>query len=233
MNDLYIGAYWGARQESPRLCADRLINCLDALRNCSEVFAEWYKKSKSRKGALTLSFDFRSPEQAQSLFETSQIKSDLDQTTIDDLGFRMSLWNGAASPRSAAISIICGVYAKNPHLRNSVVLDLPEILDLSDKDRYVSVLTSIVQAWEPDWAGVISRATRDSRPFNPAVPFIDWIFYVSRTGLASRSLPATVSTCELPGKGTVVILQDRPIDPANPTDLSIVNAVTDSLNIAG
>lgn len=232
MSDLYIGAYWGPRQESVGQCADRLMACLDRLRDCDEVFSQWFEKGKSRRDALALPIDLRSQEKTLQLLESGRSKRDLDRTTIDDLGFRVNLWNGQASTQSATISISCGIYAENPHLRNSVVLDLPEDLGgLADKDHCVQVLKCVAETWEPDWAGVISRTSRNARSFNPALPFVDWMVYVNQIGIVPAGLPARATKMELTGKGTVVIVQDHPIDPSNPADLSNVNAVRASLSL--
>jgi hypothetical protein len=232
MSDLYIGAYWGPRQESVGQCSERLIACLERLRDCDEVFSQWFEKGKSQRGALALPFDSRSQEKTLQLLESGRSKRDVDRSTIEDLGFRVSLWNGQASTRSAMISIICGIYTANPHLRNSVVLDLPEDLGgFADKVHCVQVLKCIAQTWEPDWAGVISRKSRNSRSFNPELPFVDWMVYVNQIGIVPVGLPATATKMELAGKGTVVIVQDHPIDPSNPDDLSNVSAVSVSLSL--
>lgn len=232
MSDLYLGAYWGPRRENVGQCADHLTSFLHGLRDCNETFDQWFEKGKSRKNSLASPFDFRSREETFQLLESGRSKRDLDQSTIDDLGFRVSLWNGRTATRSSTISISCGIYADNPHLRNSVVIDFPDDVDcLADKDQCFQVLKCVAETWQPDWAGVISRTSRKARPFNPTVPFVDWMVYVNQIGMFSSKLPVTATTVELEGKGTVVIVQDHPIDPTNPTDLLNVKAVSAALNL--
>ena len=234
MSDLYIGAYWGPRQESVGQCADRLMACLERLRDCDEFFSQWFEKGKSRRDALALPFDLRSKEKTLQLLESGRSKRDVDRTTIEDLGFRIDLWNGKASTRAAAISVRCGLYAENPHLRNSVVIDLPEDLGgLADKDHCAQVLKCVAETWEPDWAGVISRTSRNARSFNPALPFVDWMFYINRLGIDRAKLPDSATAFEVDGKGTLVIVQDRPIDPVNRADLSNANAVAGLFGCGG
>jgi hypothetical protein len=226
MNDLYIGAYWGPRQESVGQCADRLIACLERLRDCDEVFSQWFEKGRSRKDALKKLMDFHTKANLFRILEAGRTRRDLDRAVIDDLGFHVGLWNGGAETRSASISISCGIYAENPHLRNSVVITLPEDLGgLSDKDRCVKVLKVVADTWEPDWAGVISETSRNARSFSPALPFVDWMFYINRIGIDRAKLPTAATACEVEGKGTVVIVQDRPIDPASQPDLANAKAV--------
>lgn len=234
MNDLYIGAYWGPRQESVGQCADRLMACLERLRGCDEVFSQWFEKGKSRRNALSLPCDLQSQEKTMQLLDSGRSKRDFDRTTIEDLGFRVSLWNGQASTRSASISISCGIYNENPHLHNSVVITLPEDLGgLSDKDRCVKVLKVVADTWEPNWAGVISETSREARHHKPGTPFVDWMFYINRIGIDRAKLPAAATACEIDGKGTVVIVQDSPIDPASQSDLANANAVGSMFGVTG
>jgi hypothetical protein len=232
MSDLYIGAYWGPRQESVAQCAERLMACLERLHDCDEVFSQWFEKGKSRKDALSKPFEFRAEDNVLRLLEASRHRHELDRSVMDDLGFMVGLWNGGSDVRSTSLSVTCGSYIENLNLRNSVVLDLPEELGgLADKDHCVQVLKCVAETWEPDWAGVISRTSRNARSFNPAVPFVDWMVYINQIGIFPAGLPATATKLELTGKGTVVIVQDHPIDPYKPADLSNVNAVSASLSL--
>ena len=226
MGDLFIGAYWGPRQESVGQCADRLMVCFELLRDCDEVLSRWFEKGKSPREALGQPVDLLSHEKTLQLLESGRRKRELDRTTIEDLGYRVSLWNGQASTKSANVSICCGIHAENPHLLNSVVFDLPEDLTgLPDRDQCMKILRIFVDTWEPDWAGVISRASRNARPCNPALPFVDWMFYINRVGFDRGKLPAAATAFEIERKGTVVVVQDRPINPASQIDLANVNAV--------
>jgi hypothetical protein len=234
MNDLYLGAYWGPRQESIGQCADRLAAFLEGLCDCDDAFAQWYEKGKSRKSALRKPFNFRANKNVLNILESGRHCRDLDRSVMDDLGFHVGLWNGGTETHSVSISISCGLYCPNPHLRNSVVITLPEDLGgLADKDRCVRVLKIVADTWEPDWAGVISKASRNARAFNPAMPFVDWMFYINRIGIDRAKLPTAATASEIEGKGTVVIVQDRPIDPANEGDLANANAVATMFGITG
>lgn len=232
MSDLYIGAYWGPRRESDVQCAHRMTTCLQRLRNCDEVFSQWFQKATSRSNALTLPIDIGPQDAALSLFKSGRNRRDNDQTPIEDLGFRVSLWNGHKSTRSSAMSVACGIYADNQHLRNSVVLDLPdELANASGKDRCLAILTAVVDAWEPDWAGVISRTSRNSRSPNPASPFVDWMVYINRPGINYSSLPSAATTSNIGGRRVVVVVQDRPINPASQADVENADAVATLLGV--
>jgi hypothetical protein len=230
--DMYVGAYWGPRKENSDQCADRLMACLNALCECDEGFTHWFERGKSRKDALSKAFDFRAKDNILRLLESGYHRHNPNRSDMDDLGFTFGLWNGDSDIRSASISVTCGSYVENPHLRNSVVIDFPKNLgNLADKDRCVQMLKSVVETWEPDWAGVISRFSRNTRPSNPELPFVDWMIYVNRIGIGPFMLPATATKMEVAGKGTIVIVQNHPIDPSNPADLLNVKAVSGSLSL--
>lgn len=232
MNELYLGAYWGPRQESIDECANRLMACLERLHECNDAFANWFEKGKSRKSALHNPLDFQSREKVLSILAAGRHRRNLDRSVIDDLGFHIGLWNGYSDFRSVAISVSCGLYCESPHLRNSVVLDLPEELgSVSGKDQCIKILNVVADTWEPDWAGVISETSRNVRQINPELPFVDWMFYINRIGIDHTKLPATATAREIEGKGTVIIVQDRPIDPACQHDLANANAIEMMLSI--
>ena len=82
ISNLYIGAYWGSRQESVGQCADRLMACLLGLRDCDEVFANWFEKGKSRKTVFALTFDYLAKEKRLQLLLSGRNKRDLDRTIM-------------------------------------------------------------------------------------------------------------------------------------------------------
>jgi hypothetical protein len=112
------------------------------------------------------------------------------------------------------------------------VLDLPdELANAAGKDRCLAILTAVVDAWEPDWAGVISRISRNSRSPNPASPFVDWMVYINRPGINYSSLPSAATTSNIGGRRVVVVVQDRPINPASQADVENADAVATLLGV--
>lgn len=220
MSDLYAGAYWGPRRESIDRCADRFIDCLAGIAKFGDVFAKWYEKGKSSRDARARIIDVQSRESVVRLLEKGRNRRDIDGSVIADLGFHLGVWNGAGRQRAASFSVTCGLYNQNPNLSNAVVLNLPEDLgELADKERCVELLAALVRAWEPEWAGVISTASRNSRPFRS--PFVDWIVYVNRRVDRSK-LPSAASVKVVDGLGTIILVQEHPIDPSNPMDIANV-----------
>ncbi len=224
MNDaFYLGAYWGPRQESAEQCAERLAKFLKELATASDVFASWYEQGKSRRDALTR------PVQTDALLtlvKSGRSRRDSDKSIIEDLGFTFGIWNGASEERSVALGISCGLYWQNPNLGNSVVVNFPEALgDLAEKERALKALMAVVRAWEPDWAGIISHASADARPFTPGLPFVDWMIYLNRSDIDRTQLPSSASVVNVDGLGTIIVTQDIPVDANDQSHVQNVRAV--------
>jgi hypothetical protein len=230
--DLYVGAYWGPWRESVDECGDRLMVCLNRLAQSSEVFANWYETGRSRKDALKRPISLQDKAHMLRLLDRGVHRRDTDKSVIEDLGFGIGIWNGAADERAASLSVHCGCYSTTPRMGNTCVLNLPKVLgDLEKKERLVEVLRALVIAWEPDWGGVISRRSREARNLPVGSVYVDWILYLNRTNVDRSRLPASASVESINSLGTIITTQDCPIDPTNAADLNNVNAVAAALDL--
>lgn len=226
---LFLGAYWSARQESIEGCADRLYRMFSELSSCDQTVATWYELARSRKQALARQVAFGNRDYLLDLLNRGRHRRDSDRTVIEELGFGIGLWNGGDEEKAANISVHCGSYCEQ--VGNSVVLDLPEDLgDLGRPERMAAVLASVVRAWEPDSGGVMSNAAMKAKDYRVAVPFVDWMFYVSYK-LARRipplAPPARVQ--EVEGLGSIIVVQDERPDRANPEHVRNIERVEAAL----
>ena len=211
MNTQYIlGAYWSPRQQSVDDCAERLSTFVRDLCDCDPALATWFEKGRSRQQALQTMLDAGDREVAQRLLERGRHRRDTDGGVIEELGFRVGLWNGGRSGKEASLSVGCGLFVRLPkdNLRNSVVLTLPPDLDaLSRAETMTRIVAAAARAWEPDWAGVMSRHAMNERSFDARTPFVDWIVYVPRE-IAAPESPSSV--VPVPGLGSIVVVQPTP-----------------------
>lgn len=217
-----LGAYWRARRESIEQCAERLHRMFSELSACDKTLATWHKRGRSRKQALEGWADVGSREYLLSLLDRGRHRRDTDKAVIDDLGFGVGLWNGAATvEKEVGLGITCGLYTSNPNLGNCVTLNLPEDLgDLRQSERMVAVLICVVTAWEPDWAGVMSTDAMNARPFSAQVPFVDWMLYLSNTLVPQvPPLPPPATVRKVERLGSIIVVQTEPPDPADPKHL--------------
>jgi hypothetical protein len=113
---------------------------------------------------------------------------------------------------------------------NSFVLDFPEELGaLANKIGTSQALVTVVKAWNPDWAAVISRKARAARHFVPGKPFVDWMIYLRELNIDPRALPAAASVITVCNGNSIVIAQDEPVDSDNPSQVRNVESVEKAL----
>lgn len=167
------------------------------------------------------------------LLERGRNRRDTDKTVIEELGFYIGLWNGAATAeKEVGLGVQCGSYILNPNLGNCVTLDLPEDLGgLRDPDCMAAVVSTVVRAWDPDWAGVMSSEAISVRDFDARVPFVDWILYLSnRLAQKGPSFTPPTTVHNVDRLGTIVVVQPEPTDPANPEHMRRIEHVEAWLN---
>ena len=232
MNDLYVGAYWKARKETIYACTDRFARFLAELSACDAVFTSWYKLGKSRRQAKQVEIDFKNTDCLLDLLERGRHRKDIGKEVIEELGFHVVIWNGEKVQRESGLSISCGLYSSVQELSNCVVINLPEELGgLRQSERMANVLVALATCWEPDWGGVISRKSRETRNFVPGMPFVDWIFYVSNKLALSPTVPEPSSVKPVDALGSLIVVQPEPVAADNPVHMQRVKAVETALGI--
>src|SRR5690606_3027904 len=110
-------------------------------------------------------------------------------------------WNGRPeSAESIGLSITCGATPSQPVWGNRVVFELPWPADaiptLYAPDVLLRILRAIVNAWEPDWAVLMSCEYRDQYIYRddecPPVgkPKVGWMTYLRAKRLHGLTAPA-------------------------------------------
>ncbi|VVE72749.1 hypothetical protein PCA31118_04300 [Pandoraea captiosa] len=178
MSNSFLGAYWGPRKESARECARRASTFLEDLSTLSDDFIEWRLPGRSRTEAG------RSPRltsdlhHLETLFLKGVNRRDVGGESIDELGFRISVWNGAGDDHAASLTMRCGLYSEVPGVNNAVSLTIPSEFDLDSVAKVRRLLVSVIRAWQPDWAVVASSSGgRGNNKKN--APFLDRALYMS------------------------------------------------------
>jgi hypothetical protein len=235
MDHFRVGAYWEPRKETIHACAERLGRFLRALSACDSAFGRWYKLGKSRRDAKRSEIDFKSNHCLLDLLEKGRHRKDVGKEVMEDLGFLVCLWNGGEPPHEVGLKITCGLYSTVPGLGgNGVGIDLPEEFgDLRQSQRMANVLVAVATSWDPDWAGVISRKSRETRSFVPGKPFVDWMLYVSSRLVPNPTVPEPSSITPVDTLGSVIVVQQEPVKADSPADLQRVKAVEAALGIKG
>jgi hypothetical protein len=226
-------AYWGPRKEAPEECAWRTADFLSRLASCDPFLAHWYKSARSVKDSLKSPLTPRDLPTLTAAFKEG-VNREGEGPAFEELGFRVSLYNGGTSRAYAALNIRCGMSVEAG--ANSCVLS--PLKPGRDADRVLTapVLTAVVRSmvhpWEPDWAIATSTAQRvqepDSAPFS-----LGWITYLSRRLGKVPPLPTPVSIEPIEDKGTLIVLTSERFTTANPEHLALARRVRELLATAG
>ncbi|MFC3650355.1 Imm52 family immunity protein [Dyella humi] len=186
-----VGAYWGSRQESLDQCAARLERYLSALRSFP-VLADWYLqggsvRQASGKTPITQFGDGILTE----LLRAGRNKYDTKPGVIENLGYRVGLWNRRGETESASLLIGCGMYSTNPRLSNAVVLALPSNLETLSTDTQSAIkrlLCVHVEAWNPDWSAVFASQCDAIKNRKGNGPFLDKMLWLKSGTKAPEGL---------------------------------------------
>jgi hypothetical protein len=230
VESFYVGGYWGARPESMEECAQRIQSLMQSLQAVDPLLANWFEKGLSRKAALTSRVEPRT-DHLWDLLLDGRNRADFGGTVIQDLGFRLGLWNGQEA--AVGFSIHCGAWSPRTGSSNSVVIDLPEVDHADAASLYqpaaaLSMIRSVVRAWDPSYVTWVNYPMSEAQRPELGDVVIGWATYLSeeRTARAGR-LPRDVQT-ENCGDGLIVIIGDDPTD----VPLDAVMAVRDALGPA-
>ena len=207
MQKFMLGAYWDARADSLEKCTEDAAHFLFRLAEIDPLLASWYERGRSRKETLERKVDILDVQKLQDLLLAGRNRRDVGREVIDELGCKLSLWNGAVEEEAeASVSIHCGAYSAR--IGNSVIIDLPYQSESSEwVGRASSLLALTAEVWQPNWAGIMSKKAMRERDFDGDNPFVDWMVYVPRR-IAAVPSPGRVEA--LNGLGSIVVVQPDP-----------------------
>jgi hypothetical protein len=160
--------FWGPRQESPDLIADRLVAFLTGLDGVVGESLPWSSHALPGK-VLT------EPANAR------QVLSDAfrENTDAPHLGVSQAYDAGGTRVRQISITMIVGGYSDNPRIKNSVVVKW----HAADPEALAGpILRRLASAWDPDWAQVTSTslmsALVDVQPVGKRNPHVGYLTYL-------------------------------------------------------
>ena len=229
-----VGAYWPSRKETLDHCAARLQQFFVELEASDPAFLNWYERGRSRKDAVEKRVNATDIQYLRGLLDRGRNRRDVDHAIMEELGFRIGVWNGARDLKEAGINIACGLHwedkQKRTTLYNSIVVDLPkELGDLKLYENIIKLVRAMVRVWEPSWAGVMSKNAMVERDFDPARPFVDWIVYVNKR----INLPTTLChAVEYIDQGTIIVVHPTPPSVDNTDETSRIRQVDHALRQA-
>ncbi|MFE8605138.1 Imm52 family immunity protein [Archangium violaceum] len=230
----YVGAYWGPRQETALECARRAELFFHMLARCDPTFTQWYGAGRGSPRELP-GWPVR-PElkELESLFLKGRNRTDVGREVIEDLGFSRIVWN--AKKEATEIHLTCGGYSPwgGPNLcllyppRQGAVRER-----LLQAPVLAEVLTSMVTAWNPDYAMAGSSQMVDLVEKGEFEVRMGWLMYLSRRLGNLPPLPAPVRIEPVGALGWLLVLSPEPMTASNPEHVAFTARVRELLDRAG
>ncbi len=213
MGSHYLGAYWGARAETLEQCTDRCVSFLKRIGSVDPALGTWYQKGRSRRDALRKPVE-PTPVRIRDLLLAGRNRRDLgDRPVVEELGFRVGMWNGSASPDSVGLSVHCGCYTAVKGLGNALVLNLPSPEGEVGRRLFTgatagALVEAVVESWEPTWATWTSHELADTQPTDGGV--VGWMTYLSDPLIHRLKVPLDGYDTKRLGGGLLITLGEHP-----------------------
>ena len=235
----YVATYWGNREESADECARRASLLLDDLSRRDECLRTWFNRGKSRKDALAQPVDI-SEKSLRSLLMRGRNRYDADGAVIEDLGFRLAVWNGGSGGGDCGLSLHCGSCASTPStwIPNSCVLSLPNEGEAVDRLLSVPLLLRIIEAMvatlEPDWGVATSYAYQETLPpGEPGAPVVGWLTYLREPPQRLPSFLPGVHVVPVADFGSVIVTTEERFAAGDPRHVQVANSASHALSASG
>lgn len=220
----FLGAYWGSRKEPVEQCTERVLKCFGDLAKCDETFSRWFRTGRSRSEALERKVDF-TDEKIKELLLRGRNRRDIGHEIIEELGFSITLWNGAEDTQAIGLRIHCG--ASSSYVGNSFLIDLPSQAPARDRvvrlELLLCAMRAIVESFEPDWATVMPASLVRTTESLMQKPAVGWLFYAARHLLPSPDI-AALRRVDVPGHGSIFVITGEPLNPTRPEHVELRNA---------
>lgn len=226
----YAGAYWKARRESPEECGLRAEAFFTAIRELDPCWVHWFKQANTFKDAL------KHPIEPDQTTLAKMFKRGKDRI-FEDLGFRISGWNGVSEDLDAtSFYIKCGGWSEGGH--NMCTFQPPSRGANADRVLTATVLAGLVRsmaiAWEPDWAIATSSDHRELVTTKATLgTFVGWVMYHANHRGRVPPLPAPVQIERVEQQGTLITLTPERFTVSNPEHVTLAARVQELLGRAG
>lgn len=207
-DSFYLGAYWGARRETVEECTDRWVDFLERIASIDSSLATWYERGRSDRDALRRPID-GTRERMHGLLLAGRNRLDSgDRAVIEELGFQVGMWNGAAN--AAGLTVCCGVYSEVKGVGNLLVMDLPsadgDAGRLFTRATARALVEAVVECWEPTWVTWTSDDLADAQP--RGVGTVGWMTYLADPLVRRLEAPLDGYDTEQLDSGVLVTLAD-------------------------
>ncbi|MCE9672099.1 immunity 52 family protein [Myxococcus stipitatus] len=209
---------------------EQALRQVNAAKGMPIRWPKWFRQSKSRKDAWKEPVAPNHAELAKALGRTKDRHH-------EDLGYRISGWNGALEESDAcSFDAAVGIYSE--WVKNFWLFELPIRGASSERVVTARVLSGLLRcmatALEPDWGVAMSHAHRDvADPNGRATAQVGWVTYLSHRLGVEPPLPAPVRIEKVEEKGTLIVLTPERFTASNPDHVALAERVRELLDQVG
>lgn len=188
MKNLFLGAYWGPREESREACAQRLSAFMGDLAALHPRFTGWGEASGSPKKPR-LQFEI-TPEGIAKVLDTNN--NDVDGQPIVDLGFSLGCYT-ETEPEEGVVRIDATLGVFTPLIPNSILLKMRKPV-IADVDLWEKIAATTIWIFNPDDVVITSDAYVEKRGGGRPREVGGWFTY--KKGGEIIQNPAFLAECE-------------------------------------
>jgi hypothetical protein len=233
----YVGAYWGAREETVRACAQHVELFFEMLSRCDVSFGQWYRSGRVGRGLPGHLVRTNDCEELQTLLLHGRNRTDVSKSVIKELGFGLNVWNQRPDANATTVRIRCGVH-ETENVSNVCLLDPPSAGEAAERILNATVLARVLEcmaiAWNPDWGVVTTNLAMDLIPTTQKREAqVGWVTYLARRRGSVPPLPAPVRIEPVGSLGMLVILTPERFTASNPEHIALGRRVRELLDRAG
>lgn len=228
----FVGAYWGPRKETALECARRAELFFHLLSRCDPALSQWFHSGRGAPRDLPGWPVQPEIEHLEKFLLKTRRRTDVGKKVIDDMGFGSILWNAGEPP--AYIHLGCGSYSRGG---NMCLLYPPKAGPVQERLLHApivaEILTSMVKAWDPDFAVVTSDDMWDAVKKQRREVDVGWLTYLSRRLGSLPPLPAPVRIEPVGSLGWLLVLAPERMSASNPEQVSFTRKIRQLLDRAG
>jgi hypothetical protein len=203
------------------------------LAKCDEALSHWFRDPKRR-------FD-PTVSACRSLLDEGRNYYDVPRKPIEDLGYKIFLWNGLDGDSDANVFFHCGAYPAVPAMPNPNWCEVWFPFGGSFGERLLreqkssELMGEIVRSWDPDWARIstheVDRAVHGGEHRTVSV---GWLTYLSDRYGPIPALPNMYRVTRLGEQGNLITIAtiDR-VTVANPDHIALIRSLSEILRSAG
>ncbi|WP_185233239.1 Imm52 family immunity protein [Teredinibacter franksiae] len=172
-----VGVYWGDRRETTEACAERMLKFITVSSSCFPFLSNWRSKASSSEKCDLL--DVGNVSGVIQLFRDGVQCKDIGGGSIPELGCSVGVVADSTFMPSVSVGVRCGVHSSNKNIGNCVVVKFPTNLGIENLEYFESLLSLMVELWEPDWGAIFSTKNKAFKMRTHGGPFLDLATWVS------------------------------------------------------